>query len=164
MNREIKFRAWDKENSCFWYSDSSNGQEGCECLVKNGSLVFRFGIYRPYQANGEVIDAFTTEDFEPDPKDVMQYTGLKDKDGKEIYEGDLLRRPARDNWEKTNFIIQEVFFHDNDAADGHIGWQMNRTHYKGSICGHTGVPSFLPKNTCKMEIIGNIYENPELVK
>ncbi len=96
---------------------------------------------------------------------VGEFTGLSDKNGNEIYEGDILRFPAKDEWEKENFVSYEVFWHDNDCAANHIGWQMNRLHFQGSLCGaDIGIITFLPKWTSKMEIIGNIHDNPELLK
>ena len=96
---------------------------------------------------------------------VGQFTGLLDKNGNEIYEGDILRFPAKDEWEKENFVSYEVFWHDNDCAANHIGWQMNRLHFQGSLCGaDIGIITFLPKWTSKMEIIGNIHDNSELLK
>ena len=101
---------------------------------------------------------------EVDPKTVGQYTGLTDKNGTKIFEGDLLRFPAKNEWEETNFEAYEVFYHDNDCADRHIGWQFNRLHFLGNLKGkdiwHT---SFLPKYTKQMEVIGNIHDNPELL-
>lgn len=94
---------------------------------------------------------------------VMQYTGLKDKNGKEIYEGDLLRQPPQDGWEEKNYACHEVFFHDGDAnSDYNIGYSLGRTRYKGALCGGH-VPSFKPKTVANLIIIGNIYENPNLI-
>lgn len=94
---------------------------------------------------------------------VMQFTGLTDKEGIEIYEGDLLREPAEDEWDKINYSCFEVFFHDGDAnSDYNIGYSMNRMHNHGSICGGY-IPSFKPKTTSKMIVFGNIYQNPELL-
>lgn len=99
-----------------------------------------------------------------DPETVGQFTGLKDKNGKRIFEGDLLRLPPKDEWEKSNFAAFEVFWHDNDACDQHIGWQIDLLHFQGALCGLDYYPiRFIPKWANRMEIIGNIYDNPELI-
>jgi uncharacterized phage protein (TIGR01671 family) len=94
----------------------------------------------------------------------MQCTGLKDSKGIDVYEGDILREKPENKWEQENFVAFEVFFHDGDAnTDYNIGYNMCRTHYFGSVCGTHYVPSFKPKNVSKMQVIGNIYQNPELI-
>lgn len=98
------------------------------------------------------------------PIEIMQFSGLLDKNGKEIYEGDLLRIPSMSDYEINNYVCFEVFWHDNDHADRHIGFQLNRVHLHGSLAGYGGAECMLPKWTKQMEIIGNIYENPELLK
>ena len=95
---------------------------------------------------------------------VGQFTGLYDKNGKEIYEGDILRYPAKDKSQEENFVSFEVFWHDNDCADNHIGWQIDRRHFHGCICGTSDISTFLPKYIKKMVIIGNIHDNPELLE
>lgn len=95
---------------------------------------------------------------------VMQWTGLYDRNNKKIYEGDLLRYPAKDEWEKESYSCFEVFFHSGDAhADYNIGYTMCRMHNHGSVCGGH-IPAFKPRITCLMEVIGNVFENPELLK
>lgn len=92
-----------------------------------------------------------------------RFTGPTDKNGKEVYEGDVLRSPAKDQWEENNYSCFEVFFHDGDAnTDYNIGYSMNRMYNHGSVCGGY-IPSFKPKTVRNMVIIGNIHDNPELL-
>ena len=96
----------------------------------------------------------------------QQATGLKDKNGTLIYEGDILRYPPKDQYEEKNYVACEVFFHNNDCCDNHIGFQMNRYRFQGALRGIANYGTkykFIPKNTEKMEVIGNIYENKELI-
>jgi hypothetical protein len=70
-----------------------------------------------------------------------QYTGLRDKNGKEIYEGDVLKDPKGQKgkvfWQKSN-------------AQFAVNWLMKDGSYETDSCIGYG------------EIIGNIYQNPEL--
>jgi hypothetical protein len=70
---------------------------------------------------------------------ILQYTGLKDKYGKEIYEGDILKSP--DVWKSNKFLISKV--------------EIPNIYYEEEETG------FDPEGS---EIIGNSYENPELLK
>lgn len=132
--KTIKFRAWHKkENQWVYFHDIAG--------IFHASRIANFN----------------------DLENWGQFTGLLDKNGKEIYEGDILRVPPKNEWEKINYGCYEVFFHDGDGVGSHIGFVMNRSHYHGSITGGW-VPAFLPKITKLMEVIGNIYQNPELIK
>lgn len=76
---------------------------------------------------------------------IMQSTGLKDKNGKEIFEGDVLFGHAgEDFWEIVEFDIEE-------------GRWIRKDIWYNSKLG-------LSENNEFMEIVGNIYENPELLE
>lgn len=83
---------------------------------------------------------------------VMQYTGLKNKNGKEIYEGDILGRYTPTGKLKDWWIV--VWTEEPAAfyADEQPGWD-------GTVHGFD-----IPENWEKLDVIGNIYENPELLK
>lgn len=130
--KEIKFRAWDKKNNKIL-----SGEE----LIRNCIMVS--------PANGHLINykvpmIFYGEDFE-----LMQFTGLKDKNGKEIFEGDILRD------ENDNKF--EVYF-----ADGIGAWRMVNLKYEEDCYSFDICESGLESGA--LEVIGNIYENPELLE
>ena len=144
--RIIKFRGYNKKNGEWLF----------------GSYILNRGHH--FVAPDEFADSKTWEDYEVIEETIGQFTGLCDKNGKEIYEGDILRYPAKDKSQEENFVSFEVFWHDNDCADNHVGWQIDRRHFHGCICGTRDISTFLPRYTKKMVIIGNIHDNPELLE
>jgi len=79
--------------------------------------------------------------------ELMQYTGLKDKNGKEIYEGDILKNKGVSVVKSIEDIHQVIGFRDAKENNPHSEPQ-------------TTIETF----ESQFEIIGNIYENPGLVK
>ena len=83
----------------------------------------------------------------------IQYTGLKDKNGKEIYEGDILGVPPNNVWGIVGFgkhnVIEDYYMYEA------YGWY---TEHKGKKSG------ILTEDLGYCEIVGDIYENPELLK
>jgi len=75
---------------------------------------------------------------------IMQYTGLKDKNGKEIYEGDVLK------WDSTGSG-------DENFIDV-ISWDNGKSAFM------SGEDFLYFEELSEIEVIGNIYENPELIK
>ena len=121
--REIKFRAWDKQHNCF---------TKYPFVVDQNGLVFR-----EYVGGGKVEKHYS----------LQQYTGLKDKNGKEIYEGDVvLRRDTADGYKERWGTKKYTIFYDSEQA-------KYRFKEEADVWGLIW----------KMEVIGNIYENPDLL-
>ena len=123
--RKIKFRAWDKENEKMM-KVSSLHLENKEISVKENGT---FHLFRM--------------------QDLMQYTGLKDKNGKEIYEGDivLIKLDETSTWYKTVVKFKKGAF---------IASLIDREDY--IYIFNRGFDSN------DFEIIGNIYKNKNLLE
>ena len=119
--KEIKFRAWDKEEKKIYLVYKwalANHDSGAIKLLKNNGYPEKV----EWQSLGSV--------------ELMQYTGLKDKNDKEIYEGDIVR------YGEEEFDIAPIVFSG------------------GAFC----IKIFtLYSYLLHVEIIGNVYENPELL-
>ena len=133
--REIKFRAWDTKNKEMVddppaLDDYGGLNDVIECLMK-----------------------FEIECYEEGPFILMQYTGLKDKNGTEIYEGDIIEYNYSHKGTYINCSTSE-----NKKFTGLVEW--NRGRFESGMCeiGDKG---------WKIEIVGNIYEdkneNPNLL-
>lgn len=114
--REIKFRAWDESQKYMAY-------QGMPDLETLQSFIFHFG-----------------------DKPLMQYTGRKDKNGQQIYEGDVVKcrgyNRREGEWVKTYVVV----FDEESSA-------FSLQDKAGGI--------FMIFR--KIEVIGNVFENPELI-
>ena len=132
--REIKFRAWTKDsfNKPFMLSWED----------------LKDPMYYLYELNDADYN-------------FMQYTGLKDKSGKEIYEGDILKwiDEADDTSHWFGPIKFGEYIDSNDKEEmEHTGFYLDFNDLDGGSKRH--IMSAWYVETC--EVIGNIYENPEL--
>jgi uncharacterized phage protein (TIGR01671 family) len=134
--REIKFRAWDKydnrmilEPTVFGeYYDYGEGESGGEEM--------------------EINKMFTADDH----LIFMQFTGLHDKNSKEIYEGDILKLNTSKGILPDKFY--EVYWHK--TGSWYQRWIVEDSAFKE-------LPTML-EGLYYAEVIGNIYSNPELME
>lgn len=150
MNREIKFRAWDGEkmhileNSGLQYYDF----EGSYSLGFTVDGYSGFWAHEQYEISTKIAKEFP----------IMQYTGLKDKNGKEIYEGDIVACVQNKFGEGEH----EYWSVEFEEASFVVFNQVNSTRIIELIDGETVFNTY-GANYINCEVIGNIYENPELL-
>jgi len=128
MNREIKFRIW------------ANTNDGLKMIYLD---TFKFDNGLWFQSDEHVDEYEET---------IMQFTGLKDKNGKEIYEGDILVKDEH-KW--------KVIWDNKRAAFALWRISPDKRYFDGRIQAPMAMQEYL---ICETEVIGNIYENPELLK
>lgn len=135
MNREIKFRVWDKtRNELFTYIN--------ECGVKQLNFNQEMAIESVELFEYLPSEIFVFKTLDIDDVELMQFTGIKDKNDVEIYEGDIV------NFDKVEW--------GGDNNIHVVTW--DKTY--GCWCFGGGSISDMEFR----EVIGNIYENPELLE
>ena len=132
--REIKFRAWDKDRKRF-----------LRCIVGNTDINDDKWIcpLTYCEVNG-VYDWYNNDTCE-----IMQYTGIKDINDVEIYEGDIVGTIRYGGFNK-NIMFKGIVIYDEDYCSFCV------KYIKGKI--------YSPMYLCEVKVIGNIYENEELLE
>lgn len=136
--RDIKFRIWDGAKN-EWLASSN----------KDALSYYGFALV------GEVMTVQSPPIWSLDEGNVVeQFTNLKDKNGTEIYEGDI--------------IVQKSLGSNKSGCRGKITYKedhgafMFEVYERGKIVMSLFLNEFAPEKTC--EVIGNIHENPELLE
>lgn len=142
--REIKFRVYHPDESKMYYfnnfSDIVNWQQGDGYRVEN--------------------------DINKNVK-YMQHTGLKDKNGKEIYEGDIVEVETISYTDCSREEVESIWHHEGAMEFHQNGWCIVRK----TDTGKSIKPLFFSNlknepddpDTDIFEVVGNIYENPEML-
>jgi len=140
--RDIKFRAWDDKKKQ-WLLGYDYGSLG------------GFSLFGECVMMGEwegVLRTFFSErgDYKFENLKVMQYTGLKDKNGKEIYEGDIYKTNNGGSLHLVSYRTGAFCgsYIGSDEKPEPLGWTNNEED----------------RNQNWLEVIGNIYKNPDLLK
>lgn len=132
MGRDIKFKGWDSVN---------------EVMLPVESINFREGYVSLNEGDNSLTD--TLEMIE-----LIQYTGLKDKNGKEVYEGDIIESPLWED-EPYEIVFKDYAFKVRDIRKKIMYGSDLFFDIDDSLSGCVGET---------FEVIGNIYENPELLR
>lgn len=160
MKREIKFRVWDKENKVYLI------REQIQVTLNPTSLVWVYTL--PNNEGGDSTIEWCID--HPEGFEVEQYTGLKDVNGKEIYEGDILAysyeyrvRKYGGDTSTAEYSSGRTFCRFVDGcfefdAVGHVGRRMEK-HELGENTNASWSSRYYD-----FKVIGNIHENPELIK
>jgi uncharacterized phage protein (TIGR01671 family) len=142
--RETKFRGWVQLNSKkggWVYGDLDHDSKGEITYIHHGSFF-------------DIVD----------PASVGQFTDLHDKNGKEIYEEDLVRVG---HLRLMIYWCTQYEFNDAPPKDKQPQWAWRVCFNESTgkcIPSKNHPPIYYGFNSKEMEIIGNIYENPELLK
>lgn len=147
--REIKFRGKNLNTKEWVYGDLLQWNDGEIAIGVHGQFIDDGYHFNENYDKTPYVDETT----------VGQYTGLKDKNVKEIYEGDLIKAPSGriyavifSTWK---YEEKREFFKVIDIYE-HTGWCISLDGV--NPCG------LLDSEVCQGSVIGSVYDNPELLK
>lgn len=141
--REIKFRAWDGKK--MWFHDDTS---------RHGNVTLQFNDISGWGMYIEGNKYWVVGASHSELDVLMQFTGFQDKNGKDIFDGDILSTsnddPEYDLWEKNDNGTTRVFWNNAGFWD-YTNWKMETDGDESIYCKKF------------VEVIGNIYQNPELI-
>lgn len=145
MNREIKYRAYIKND----YKKELIGKilDVSSIHLKTKKVIIGYSLNR---------DNYGNKSFSFDDIELMQYTGLHDKNGQEIYEGDIV---LYQDWE----MAYEGGGNDSFINKGIVEYCEDNCCFNVTERQTVDLADVLYKGNEDLEVIGNIYENPELL-
>lgn len=138
--REIRVRAWDAERGKMVYGDEI--ENDTQPYIEDGCHVCDTQRYFTGLSYGKLYVAYHNEHGDWTECEVMQFTGLRDKNDKEIYEGDII----------TDGV--------NNAV---ISWASGAGCWQYELADKTD-NGWLSDHNLTVRVIGNIYENPSLLE
>ena len=157
--REILFRAKRTDNG-EWIEGYYAKQSNHACFAHE--LKYQHFIFKDVCLD---FNLGGLQEFEIIPETVGQYTGLTDKNGKKIFEGDILRGfeyPFCSNINGEFNYFAEIVWFDDSSAFGTYTFKNPKSNVRDISEGNTDYLEYF--NADKWEVIGNIYDNPELLE
>ena len=149
--REYKFRGKTLDEGDWVCGDLINCGSG-------GVLIFpRNGFFACETNKTDGSRALELTLIEVDPNTIGQYTGLEDKNGKEIYEGDIVR--TADGNVVATIKIGECY---PEPVKKFCEFHGIKNHKVYCLHAYDKVGEYLIEDNKSLEIIGNIYDNPDL--
>ncbi len=145
MNREIKFRAYDKEDEEMRYFDDEN-------YLYHYPFILRLEQVFKKDSNYDDYEDFEYKDV-TDKIELMQYTGLHDKNGKEIYEEDVVKITNKNSKViPIKPLIAQIVW-----SEEYLAYILITTSVKDAF---ENLGDYIDYD---IEVIGNVFENPELL-
>ena len=148
MNREIEFRVWCH---VYAYKLVNHKWVGKEMMCNVSMLNPNKKTLRANYKSKTMGNTF--QNFKFDEVEIMQYTGLKDMTDKKIFEGDIVRIYELDVGNDDEIYEIRYFGGDEYPAFDFVGWEGDSN----------GMSQITQEDSFSMEVIGNVYENPELI-